>query len=179
MDHIVLGLLLLQDMTLYELNAAFSRGLSLIYSPSYGSLQNAVKKLVKAEFIKFEEKVEKGRNKKIYSVEQSGVTAFYKWMRMEIPLNKLEQVILSKVFFLGLIQSEDEKLKIIGDMIISAQKVEQGLLDMNQQLGQADLTKEERAIFKYQYSTLGYGVAAHKQVIEWLHHLKGEIDDGI
>ena len=71
MEFIILGILLFKDMTIYEINTSFKKGLFLIYSASYGSLQNAVKKLLKKEFITFRETVENGRNKKIYSIAPS------------------------------------------------------------------------------------------------------------
>ncbi len=43
MENVVLGLLIIQSLTLYDLNRAFKQGISLFYSASFGSLQIAVK----------------------------------------------------------------------------------------------------------------------------------------
>ena len=77
MEYIILGLLLFKEMTIYEMNSSFKKGLSLIYSASYGSLQNATKKLIKTEWIHFTQTIENGRNKKIYSISDQGKAAFY------------------------------------------------------------------------------------------------------
>src|SRR5512139_1502134 len=106
MEHVVLGLLMIQSLTIYGLNRAFKQGISLFYSASYGSLQTAVKNLLGKGWIVFEERVDHGRNKKVYSITEQGRRAFYEWMLEEIPANKLEVTALSKVFFLGLMTSE-------------------------------------------------------------------------
>jgi len=80
MDFIVLGILLYKPLTIYEINSFFENGLFLIYAASYGSLQNAIKKLLKNDWIEFEEVVENGRNKKIYSLKKKGTQAFFTWM---------------------------------------------------------------------------------------------------
>ena len=41
MENVILGLLIIQSLTLYELNRAFKQGISMFYSASYGSLQVA------------------------------------------------------------------------------------------------------------------------------------------
>ena len=45
MEYIILGLLILSPMTGYELQQFIKNNLSLICSPSAGSMQTAVKKL--------------------------------------------------------------------------------------------------------------------------------------
>jgi len=46
MENVILGLLMIQSLTLYELNQSFKQGISMFYSASFGSLQAAVKSLL-------------------------------------------------------------------------------------------------------------------------------------
>jgi DNA-binding PadR family transcriptional regulator len=162
-------------MTIYELNAAFKQGLSLIYAASYGNLQYAVKKLLNEKFIEFKEAVENGRNKKIYHVTENGMQSFFGWMESEIPVTKLETTMLSKVFFLGLIKNSEKRVEIVMEMISKAEQVEKGLLQMNEELGRLNLPVEAMEIAQFQFKTLDYGIMAHGAGKRWLYELLDEI----
>ena len=183
MENVVLGLLIIQSLTLYELNRAFKQGISIFYSASYGSLQIAVKNLLKKGMIVFEEKVEKGRNKKVYSITENGIEAFYQWMLDEIPANKLEVTALSKVFFLGLIPNAEQKKQIVLEILSKIQLVQDELSKMNEEISRIEIPESYRGILKYQLKTLDYGIKAHYFGREWflalLHDLESfpESDD--
>ncbi len=174
MEFIVLGLLMTQDMTIYQLNQAFSSGLSLIYSASYGSIQNAIKKLLMGEEIGFIETVENGRNKKIYHLTEKGKNSFFHWMHAELPMNKLEVIVLSKVFFLGLIVSTEEKKQILEKILIAIKSVESELTDLAKTLAQLELPEDAMKIYRFQFKTLDYGILTHGVAREWVQRI---IDD--
>lgn len=46
MDNIILGLLLLENRTIYQLRERIRKGMDLMYSSSMGSIQAAIKKLL-------------------------------------------------------------------------------------------------------------------------------------
>ncbi len=175
MEHLILGLLILKEMTLYELNTSFKKGLSLIYSASYGSLQTAVKKLLKSEYVYFEEAVSNGRNKKIYHINEKGIEAFFNWMHSEIPEKKLETVLLSKIYFLGLIESKEERLSIIDHMIQKTKSVESDLKFYQEQLDELDIPDEHMDIAKFQLKTLDFGVSSHTHALEWLEKMRDDL----
>lgn len=64
MENIILGLLLLQSRTIYQLRKRINDGLNLFYSCSMGSIQAAIKKLLRNGYISISEKIEKGKLKK-------------------------------------------------------------------------------------------------------------------
>lgn len=72
MDHMILGLLLLSSRTIYQLHERIDKGLHMMYSSSMGSIQAAVKKLLNGGYIQYEEVVENGKYKKIYSITDRG-----------------------------------------------------------------------------------------------------------
>lgn len=176
MEHVVLGLLMVQSLTLYGLNRAFKQGISLFYSASYGSLQAAVKNLLGKGWIVFEEQVEKGRNKKVYSITEQGRRAFYEWMLEDIPANKLEVTALSKVFFLGLMEGREQKRKIVQEILNKVDIVQNELSEMQQEISQYEVPDPYREIFKYQVKTLDYGLQAHAFAREWFTALLNEIE---
>jgi DNA-binding PadR family transcriptional regulator len=176
MENVVLGLLIIQSLTLYELNQAFKRGISMFYSASYGSLQVSVKKLINKGLINFEEKVEKGRNKKVYSVTAHGKDAFFHWMLAEIPVNKLEVTSLSKVYFLGLIPDLEQKKQIVLEILSKIKLVQDDLIKMNEAISRIEIPAFYRDILKYQLKTLDYGLNAHTFAREWFISLLNELE---
>lgn len=175
MEFVVLGLLIIQSMTLYDLNQAFKQGISMFYSASYGSLQIAVKNLLGKEMIVFEEMVDRGRNKKVYSITARGREAFYGWMLDEIPVNKLETTALSKVYFLGLIEDVEQRRQIVREILAKIQIVEAHLNQMDAQLQGLELPEPMRRITRYSWKTLDYGIQAHAMAREWFEALLADL----
>ena len=176
MDYIVLGLLLLRGMTIYELNTAFKQGLSLIYSSSYGALQNAVKKLQMDAKATFVTRVENGRNKKIYSITDKGRDAFFAWMTSEIPMNKLETVSLARVFFLGQMPDKESKLAVMRNIIEAIEQATDELSAMKEELSVLELPPDQMRHFMFQFKTLDYGVMSHRSGLKWMKALYRDIE---
>lgn len=177
MENVVLGLLIIQSLTLYEMNRAFKQGISMFYSASYGSLQVAIKNLLGKQLIVFDEKVEKGRNKKVYRITEQGKEAFYQWMLVEIPVNKLEVTALSKVYFLGLIQNAEHKKQIVLEILSKIHLVQGELTKMNEAISRLDIPDSHRDILTFQLKTLDYGIGAHSFAGEWFLDLLKNLED--
>lgn len=64
MDTIILGFLMIQASTIYELRQSIKNSLSTVSSDSTGSIQAALKKLLSKNMITFKERVDTGVNKK-------------------------------------------------------------------------------------------------------------------
>lgn len=176
MEHVVLGLLMIQNLTLYGLNQSFKQGISMFYSASYGSLQVAVRNLLGKGWIVFEEQVDHGRNKKVYSLTEAGRRAFYDWMLEEIPANKLEVTALSKVFFLGLVPSREQKRQIVQEILNKIELVESELSQLDQELRRYELPEAFQEIFIYQQQTLDYGIQSHRFARTWFRALLEEVE---
>lgn len=176
MDYLVLGLLIFKKMTIYELNNSFKKGLSLIYAASYGSLQNAVKKLLKNEWITFEEMVDQGRNKKVYQINQDGIDAFYQWMYGDLSDKKLEVTILSKIYFMGLLKNKAERLELVKKMINQVNKIKNELSAYEENLNSLDIADEHLLVARYQFKTLNYGINSHDAALTWLNDLYEDVE---
>jgi PadR family transcriptional regulator, regulatory protein AphA len=175
MENVVLGLLLIQSLTLYELNQAFKQGISTFYSASYGSLQIAVKNLLKKGMVTFEERVESGRNKKVYSITARGREAFFQWMLDEIPANKLEVTALAKVYFLGLIPNLEQRRQVVFEILNKIELVQAELNAMKEEISQMDIPPAYMGILKFQLKTLDYGIQSHSFAREWFRELVNDL----
>lgn len=176
MENVVLGLLIIQSLTLYDLNRAFKQGISMFYSASYGSLQVAVKNLLADGLISFTEQVEKGRNKKIYSITAQGEGAFFAWMLAEIPANRLEVTALSKVYFLGLIREAEQRKRIVGEILGKIDQVQTDLVKMDEEIRRIGIPDSYRDIFTYQLKTLDYGIQSHRFARDWFLGLVNQLE---
>lgn len=177
MEHVILGLLIIQNLTIYGLNQTFKQGISMFYSASYGSLQTSVKNLLARGMIVYQQQVENGRTKKVYSITEQGRQEFFQWMVAEIPENKLEVTALSKVFFLGLIEDVETRQEILREILRKIDLVQGQLSQMDQQLNQYEVPNAYRDIFKFQMKTLNYGIQAHAFGRKWFQALLDELEN--
>lgn len=176
MEYVILGLLILKAQTIYRLNKTFEESVSLFYSASYGSLQAAIKKLLKREYIYYEEVIERGRNKKIYYASTIGREAFYQWMREEIPVNRVEVGSLSRVFLLGMIEREEDKKKIVEEIIAKYKKVKEELMAIEKRVGDYRGSATVNEVPYYKLKTLDYGIKSYGFAIDWFKDLLEEME---
>jgi len=172
MENIVLGLLIIKSMTIYELNASFKSGLSMIYAASYGNLQYAIKKLLSKDMVTYNECVENGRNKKIYHITEKGRTAFFDWLSGDMSGRDIETEVLSKVFFLGLLENKKEQEKEIGIMQNAIDYYIKELETVKQNAHAQIIPEEFETVAKFQFSTIDYGLAVFQMTRNWLSNLK-------
>lgn len=100
MDIIILGLLMIQNCTIYEMKKVIETNFTNISSSSVGSMQAAVKKLLSKNMICFSEYVEDSVNKKVYKITDEGKKYFFS--SISEPMRyKEKNMELSKFFFMG------------------------------------------------------------------------------
>jgi DNA-binding PadR family transcriptional regulator len=163
----VLGLLMMQDMTIYELSRAFKTSLALFYSASLGSLQVAVRKLLARRLVSFREVREGGRRKKVYRILAAGKAAFRSGMMAPIPPSRLEVTALSRLSFLGVLERPGDREKVLGMITGATSGALAGLERLREELGALEVPASYRAIFRYQLATLDYGIMAHRAGLAW------------
>ncbi len=176
MENVILGLLIVQSLTLYEINQAFKQGISMFYSASYGSIQTALKSLLARNYIVFEERVEGGRNKKVYSIQPAGRDAFFTWMTAETPLSKLEVTGLSKIYFLGLIPDVETRRAVVSEILQKVKIMESVLADLDIEISGYPVPGELKEIVHYSRKTLDYGRGAHAFARTWFEELLAELN---
>jgi len=170
MDHIILGLLLLCDRTIYQLRERIDKGLNLMYSSSMGSIQAAIKKLLKQEYINYEETVENGKYKKIYRITESGRHYFYEWINAPIDQQGIRLPGLVKIYFMGF-SDQKQREAIIQNYISDFKKQYCALEILCDDAKNIKVTEINQDIINYQLASALYGKDILKFNIDWFEDL--------
>ena len=201
MDKIILGILMLHRMTAYELRNFIKNNFKSMYSDSLGSIQAALKKLFELEMVTFEELVEKGVNKKRYSITEAGQETLIEWIKIPINTSKTKNYDFGKLFFMGYVSKKDQKT-LINKIILSLEEEYEALKKLKESI-HADEESEEienylltdmeykdriknldkgkelieniKEISKFTLATLDYGIDVTSFNIEWFKKLKKRI----
>lgn len=177
MENIILGLLILRERTIYQLRERINKGLNLMYSGSTGSIQAAIKKLLKLEYICFRETLEKGKHKKTYSITEDGKKYFLKWVNEPLENANIKSPELVKIYFMGFSDRQSRIRNI--EIYIELLKCQYDELCFICQEGEnMEVPKVGQDILKYQLVTVTYGRDLLKFNIEWyekfLSNMKGD-----
>ena len=197
MELIILGFLVVKSITIYEMRKLIDLYFTSMCSSSTGSIQTAVKKLLDAGMITFDEYVENGKNKKVYEITPKG-RDYFKSKVSEPMSNKEKNIELSKLYYMGFIPEELRFESIdsyIADLVQEREMLKQILLSKQSDetivesfisLFEADNTidmfKEMlptesvadglKDIIFFQYASLELGIAKLTFVIDWFEDLK-------
>ncbi len=172
MKLVILGLLLLQPMSLYDLHKSFQAGVSLFYSASFGALQRALTQLVAEGLVVAVPQPGDPRGKKLHSITDAGRAAWHDGMLAPLPASGVETAILARVFFLGLLDDADRAAVTA----LCRERVASDLAELRAaavELDALDIPPEFVAAFRYQRATLDYGVRSNEVAAEWLEGLPG------
>ncbi|WP_249028590.1 PadR family transcriptional regulator [Tannockella kyphosi] len=173
MDSVILGLLMLSPMTGYEIGCFIKQKLPMICSSSAGSMQTSLKKLNKLGLITFQESVKNGKNKKIFSISETGKDEFMNWLENPMRVEKVKNMELSKLFFLGF-ASKEEQIKNIEIIIMQLEIAIQTLTIIKKEFESMDL--EQNDITLFQGYTLDYGIDSAKFQQDWYQKLKEKVE---
>ncbi len=174
MDNIILGLLLLSSRTIYQLRERIDKGLNMMYSSSMGSIQAAIKKLINCEYIQYEEVVENGKYKKIYSITDRGKQNFIEWLSTPMEIQSSKNPELAKLYFMGF--STKEKREAVLQEYVSKLKEQYDILNaICKEAENVKITDENKDILHYQLTAARYGKDFMKFNIEWYQKLLDEI----
>lgn len=177
MDTLILGLLILQSRTAYEIKMRISKGLNLMYSNSMGSIQAAIKKLLSNGYVEFLEFVEKGKYKKIYSITPLGREYFDQWINTPIKVNQNKDSELAKIYFMGYSEKET-RIKRIEEYIQSLNKSYNIMKFIYDDGKNFNITEENIDIVNYQLISAKYGADSLKFHIDWYNALLSDMKEG-
>lgn len=164
MAHVILGLLLISPQSLYGLIKAFEAGPSLFYSASSGSIKRALDGLLARDLI---EVVDAGaRGKKIYHVTDAGRAEFRSWMLSDITGTDLETAMLSRHFFLGLLEPVD-RTQVLQLITARLDADLARLVALDEHLDTVEIPEGYHDVAAYQRATLDYGIASDRFTIDW------------
>lgn len=170
MENIILGLLLLQSRTIYQLRKRINEGLNLMYSCSTGSIQAAIKKLLKSGYICVSEITEKGKQKKLYTITDEGKTKFNAWVNGLIDSNTAKNPELAKIYFMGFAEREN-RVKSIENHLADLRKTCSELERICKTGENMSAEMQENEIFFFQLQSAKYGYDFLQFNIEWYSRL--------
>jgi PadR family transcriptional regulator, regulatory protein AphA len=169
-EFVILGLLSLRAMTVYEINKALERGVSLFYSASFGSINAAVNRMLEKGWISGQEKVENGRNKRVFHLTPAGRQAFQGWLTSEIEAEKVKDPALTRLYFMGFSYPQ-ERIRVLDAHIQNLRQL-LGKLDLiHQQAANLQIAPEQQTKAKFQLLTLQYGRDFYAFNIRWYEAL--------
>lgn len=174
MDTLILGLLLLKSRTVYEIRLRIRSGLNTMYSDSMGSIQAAIKKLLRKGYIVYSENVESGKYKKIYSITDEGKAYFNNWINTPIAVAQNKNSELTKLYFMGLSDTA-LRLERIEKHIYELKKQKAILDNVYEQGKNMQVEEQFRELFKYQFLSAQFGIDLIQFEIDWYEKLAKEM----
>jgi len=115
MEIIILGLLIIQKSTIYEMRKRIETHFTSISSNSMGSIQATIKKLLAGSMIICNEFVENSVNKKVYEITDKGKAYFIDSVSKPM-LYKEKNMELGKLLFMGFVQ-KNKRIDLIESYI--------------------------------------------------------------
>ena len=201
MDKIILGILMLRRMTTYEIRNAIKNNFKSICSDSLGSIQIALKKLLELGMVTCEELVEKGVNKKRYSITDAGQETLMEWLRVPVDISKTKNMDFGKILFMGYMPKENQK-ELIDKIVLSLEEEYLSLKAVKESInaeeercafeiylltdkeyqdrikilnGSNNISQNINEISKFTLATLDYGIDMASFNIAWFKKLKENI----
>ncbi len=170
MEYVILGLLMLREQSMYEINKALEETISLFYSASFGSISSALGRLAEKGWIVAREQVEQGRNKKLYAPTPAGEAAFGEWLGTQIPGEKVKDPALTRLFFLGFLPPQ-QRAALIEAHLASLEALHTSLEALERRAEAADVPEARREQAVFQRLTLRYGRDYYAFSIGWYRQL--------
>lgn len=177
MDNIILGLLLLSSRTIYQLRERIDKGLNMMYSSSMGSIQAAIKKLLNCGYIQYEETVENGKYKKIYSITESGKQRFTEWITTPLNAQGIKNPELAKLYFMGF-STQEKRVAGLQEHITQLKRQYDALTAICKEAENVIVPDENKDILYYQFAAAQYGKDFMEFNIKWYQKLLDEIRGG-
>lgn len=167
MANVILGLLLLSPMSLYDLLRAFGAGVSLFYSASSGSIKRALDDLVARGLVEVDEVRPGTRGRKVHRVNDAGRQAFETWMRSELTEPDSERAILSRLYFLGLLDAAGRQ-QVVENIHRRTRADLARLEELRRHVDGAEVPEDLAEVARFQRLVLEWGIASHHSAREWM-----------
>lgn len=158
-DFIILGFLMRQSMSGYDIKQHMGYSTSHFIDASFGSIYPSLKRLEQKGLLNSKEEISNGKIKKIYSITEGGKEEFLKWLKEPIKASKSSmEIALAKIFFYDNLPKEDA-INLISRYIEDITKLKHNLLDLKPVvLNHAD---------NFEISTLNFGLDFYDFTINW------------
>ncbi len=175
MEFVILGFLLIKDLSQYDLLQALSKEVSPFYQPSLGSIQNGLKKLLASGYVTKAQATDTGRKKYFYHITDQGKVYFRQWMIGDINRVKFEAEMNTRLFFMGHLDISD-RLTIFNKAISFVTDSLDAFYKEMKKVNTYQADQKHQDIIKYQIKTLDLAIVSHETWKEWLSNQRKEIE---
>jgi len=164
LDYIVLGMLLDEDLTGYDLRQRIEAGIGVFYKASYGSLYPTLARLTDKGLLSMREEPRGSRPRKLYRATTTGGTAFLEWLVLPMAVLEGATPHLAKVFFFDRLPADvrDERLA----------EYEMNNTTYLRRLTALATHYQECPDYYYKLSTLYYGICVTQETVRWCRHIR-------
>lgn len=166
LDKIILGFLSLKELTAYDIKKAMEQSISHFYAASFGSIHPALVKLEKIGSVTSREITDKGRSKKIYTINDAGRAEFAAWLEDDIAVTRMKEDSLVKVFFFGMLEPKSRK-RIVSNYIQAIDGFISELQELKKKFSAVDVPEHFHEIARYQIETLRFGIDHGGYLQKW------------
>jgi len=111
---------MLKRLTVYEIRGVIRKNFLSMCSDSMGSIQAVMKRLLAVCMVSYSEYVEKGVNKKRYSITDKGRQALMAWLQTPADMTGSKNIELGKLLFMGLVPVK-KRMELIDEIILNTE----------------------------------------------------------
>jgi DNA-binding PadR family transcriptional regulator len=174
LDKIILGFLLIRDLTVYDVRKAMEHAVNHFYSSSLGSINPAMKKLESMQLVHCREMVEHGRLKKVYSITRKGRAEYQEWQKEPIGMGRIKEEVLVRLYFMGDAEP-DTRHSLIRSYIDQLKVQQSGLEEIVRSSEETEVPESMKDRYQFQLSTVQFGIAYYQFAAEWFENLLKKI----
>lgn len=169
-QSVLLGFLMRQSMTGYDLRKKFSVSFSFFSGLSYGSIYPALKKMERQGLISKQFEIQDGApNRKVYTITEAGKQQFLKSLRAPFSPEQPKNAFLMRLFFFADL-SPEERRAIALNYLESVEQIRERLEAIRPEI-------EPRAD-RFQYLCFEFGVRFFSDLARNLSHIVEALEDG-
>jgi len=171
LDYIVIGMVLDEELTGYDIKKEVDQGIGIFYQANYGRLYPTLKKLTDKEYLTMDEQKHGNRLKKYYKATNLGKEFFLEWLSSPVDLLEDGETQFVKIFFYGDLPKEIRNKRLQEYEFLMEQSLQQLLAlkkEFIEEIANNNITDKDY----FQYSTLFYGLQEGYNAINWLKYIK-------
>jgi DNA-binding PadR family transcriptional regulator len=164
----LLGFLMTNSMTGYEMKKRFSLSFSFFSGLSFGSIYPALRKMEREGLITLKVEIQDGSpNRKVYTITDEGKKIFQENLRAPLALEQPKMAFLARLFFFAYLTPE-ERLDTANAYLESIKEIQQNLSAVEPQIrGRAD---------EYQYLCYSFGVRLFDDLLRNVEQVVEELE---
>lgn len=167
LESILLGMVLEDDLTGYDIKKRIETGIGVFYKASFGSLYPALKKMTEKGYLVAYEESQGGRQKIFYHITEDGKKRFYDWLSAPMNIFDGTNTHLAKVYFFDQLPSELREHQLLQHEINNI-----NYLHKLETLEKEFDKLEHKECFYYKLSTLYYGICITRETIRWCQSVR-------